>query len=179
MILLFFWCVKTPSIRCEHGHKLNKSSVELLWEVDLRVKRINTEIIKKNMCGDHLLNKQKASDLLESAFAALLSFVFSSSFISARGWRAKKLSTEVSLHHSRIIPVSLLSTLTSFLLLSFLLVFVNSGPFCSLLVIGHVLPASLPLILRVRELLIASYSLISGADCNYTTQKSSGQQSYN
>lgn len=66
--------------------------------------------------------------------------------------------------------VSVLSTLTSFLLLSFLLVFVDSGPFCSLLVIGHILPASLPLVLRVRELFITGYPLICGTDCNHTTQ---------
>lgn len=61
------------------------------------------------------------------------------------------------------------STLTGFLLLSFLLVFIHSGPLHSFLVIGHVLPASLPLILGVGELFVAGYPLICGADCNDTT----------
>lgn len=64
------------------------------------------------------------------------------------------------------VPVS--STLTGFLLLSFLLVFVHSGPLHSFLVIGHVLPPSLPLILRVGELFVTGYPLICGADCNDT-----------
>lgn len=63
----------------------------------------------------------------------------------------------------------MITKLTSFLLLSVLLVvFIHSGSFRSLLMIGHIFSPSLTFILRVRKLFITGYPLICGTDWKET-----------
>lgn len=109
-------------------------------------------------------NKEGVHHLLESVFSALPSFGFSSSFISVRGQKDSFFPIE---RDGRTCP-RWLWELTGFLLLSVLLVVVDSGSFRRLLVIRRISPPALAFVLRVGKLFVAGDPLIGGADWNQT-----------
>lgn len=65
--------------------------------------------------------------------------------------------------------IASMSVLTNFLLLRLLLVLLHTGSLDSFLVIGHIPAPTLPLVLRVGELLLTRYPLIGGTDWRKST----------